>query len=416
MIQQVQPGKYTQTIQIPASKSDGQRTLLAAALAKGTTSIYQLGKSKDELAMLHCIEQLGAKTTWKDHVLEVEGINDFPSSISLNCGESGLASRLLIAVCAMHPGDFSISGEGSLLKRSMDFYADLFSEQTLRYTFSNKNTLPLQVQGAIQPNEIHVDGSQSSQYISGLLMGLPLLKGDSVLVVENSVSTPYIQMTLNTLETFGIYIKQEGNSYYIQGNQTYQATHYTVEGDWSSASYWLVAGALGQDITIKGLSFESLQADIAILDAFDKANCIVENSDNGIHILGTQRKAFEFDATNCPDLFPALATFASLIPGVSRIKGVHRLQNKESDRGKVLQNEFKKLGVRIELEDDTMVIYGQESIQGGTINAHNDHRIAMCFGVLGMFTETPMFIEGAEAVAKSYPNFWEEIGSCQFGK
>jgi 3-phosphoshikimate 1-carboxyvinyltransferase len=409
MIQQLNPGKYSRNIQIPASKSDGQRALLAAALAKGISYIYQLGNSKDELAMLECIEQLGAKTTWKDNVLEVEGITDFPSSISLLCGESGLATRLLIAVCAMHNGDFSITGEGSLLTRSMDFYADLFAVQKLNYTFSENNTLPLLVRGAIQAGEIHVDGSQSSQYISGLLMGLPLLKEDSVLVVENSVSTPYIQMTLNTLETFGISIKQEGNKYYIQGNQTYQATNYTVEGDWSSASYWLVASALGQDITIKGLSLESLQADKAILDAFKKANCRVVQSEKGIQILGTQRKAFEFDATHCPDLFPALATFASLIPGVSRIKGVHRLQNKESDRGKVLQNEFKKLGVRIELEDDTMIVYGQELIQGGTINAHNDHRIAMCFGVLGMFTETPMFIEGAEVVAKSYPDFWEEV-------
>jgi 3-phosphoshikimate 1-carboxyvinyltransferase len=411
MLQQVHPGKYSRNIQIPASKSDGQRALLAAALAKGTSYIYQLGNSKDELAMLYCIEQLGAKTTWKDYVLEVEGLSTFPNEIALNCGESGLTSRLLIAVCAMYPGNFSISGEGSLLQRSMDFYVDLFNEQQLTFAFSENNTLPLQVSGGIKAGEIVVDGSQSSQYISGLLMGLPLLASDSVLVVENGVSLPYIQMTLNTLTSFGFVIKQVENRYYIQGNQTYQPTKYTVEGDWSSASYWLVASALGQDIQVSGLSFESLQADKALLEVFKTANCTVIQSKNGLQIHGNERKAFVFDATHCPDLFPSLAVLAALTPGISTIKGVHRLQNKESNRGKVLQTEFKKLGVRIDLNDDVMHIHGQSSISGGTINANNDHRIAMCFGVLGMFTESSVLIEGAEAVAKSYPDFWEELAS-----
>jgi 3-phosphoshikimate 1-carboxyvinyltransferase len=409
MIQVVLPGHYSRTIQIPASKSDGQRALLAAALAKGRSYIYQLGNSKDELAMLHCIEQLGAKTTRNGEILEVEGIKEFPNASSLHCGESGLTSRLLIAVCAVHPGEYSISGEGSLLTRSMDFYADLFKQQNLNYAFAENNALPLQVHGGFQPGEIVVDGSQSSQYISGLLMGIPMLNQDSILVVENSVSTPYIQMTLNTLKAFGITINQEGNRYFIPGNQTYQPVKYTVEGDWSSASYWLVASALGQDINVQGLSQESLQADKAILEAFENALCTILQSENGIQINGKQRKPFAFDATHCPDLFPALATFASLIPGVSTIKGVHRLQNKESDRGKVLQTEFEKLGVRIDLDADVMCIHGQSTISGGTINAHNDHRIAMCFGVLGMFTESPILIDGAEAVAKSYANFWESI-------
>ncbi len=407
MIQEVLPGNYSRTIQIPASKSDGQRALLAAALAKGKSYIYQLGNSKDELAMLQCIEQLGAKTTRNGETLEVEGITEFPNASSLHCGESGLTSRLLIAVCAMHPGDFLISGEGSLLTRSMEFYADLFKQHNLKFTFEENNTLPLYLRGGIQPGEIVVDGSQSSQYISGLLMGLPLLQRDSILVVEKSVSTPYIQMTLTTLKAFGITINQEGNRYLILGNRTYQPVKYTVEGDWSSASYWLVASALGQDINVQGLSLESLQADKAILEAFENAHCTILQSENGIQINGTQRKSFEFDATNCPDLFPALATFASLIPGVSTIKGVHRLQNKESNRGKVLQTEFEKLGVRIDLDADVMHIHGQSTISGGEINAHNDHRIAMCFGVLGMFTESPISINGAESVAKSYPNFWE---------
>jgi 3-phosphoshikimate 1-carboxyvinyltransferase len=344
-------------------------------------------------------------------VLEIEGLSTFPNELALNCGESGLTSRLLIAVCAMYPGNFSISGEGSLSQRSMNFFVYLFNEQQLTFTFSENNTLPLQVRGGIQAGEIVVDGSQSSQYISGLLMGLPLLASDTVLVVENGVSLPYIQMTLNTLTSFGILVQQVENRYYIQGNQAYRPATYTVEGDWSSASYWFVASALGQDIQVSGLSFQSLQADKALLEVFNIANCTVVQSENGFQIHGNERKAFVFDATHCPDLFPALAVFAALTPGISTIKGVHRLQNKESNRGKVLQTEFEKLGVRIDLNDDVMHIHGQSSISGGTIDTHNDHRIAMCFGVLGMFTTTPITIDGAEAVIKSYPRFWEELAS-----
>ena len=411
MLQQVQPGNYSRIIQIPASKSDGQRALLAAALANGKSYIHHLGNSKDELAMLRCIKHLGAKISWKGEVLEIEGLSTFPNELALNCGESGSTSRLLIAVCAMYPGNFSISGEGSLSQRSMDFFVDLFNEQQLTFTFSENNTLPLQVRGGIQAGEIVVDGSQSSQYISGLLMGLPLLASDTVLVVENGVSLPYIQMTLNTLTSFGILVQQVENRYYIQGNQAYRPATYTVEGDWSSASYWFVASALGQDIQVSGLSFQSLQADKALLEVFNIANCTVVQSENGFQIHGNERKAFVFDATHCPDLFPALAVFAALTPGISTINGVHRLQNKESDRGKVLQTEFEKLGVRIDLEADVMYVHGQTSISGGTINAHNDHRIAMCFGVLGMFTTTPIIIDGSEAVIKSYPSFWEELAS-----
>jgi 3-phosphoshikimate 1-carboxyvinyltransferase len=409
MIQKVFPGNYSGKIQIPASKSDGQRALLCAALAKGRSRIYFLGKSKDELAMLRCVEQLGAKITWKGKVLEVEGIQHFPRSVTLNCGESGLSSRLLIAICAMYSGDYHLTGEGSLLNRSMEFYETLFEEQNIQHTFSSQNRLPMHIQGAMQAGTIKVDGSQSSQYISGLLMGLPLLPADSTLIVENGVSLPYIYMTINILESFGVTVAQEGNRYLIPGNQSYQPVNYIVEGDWSSASYWLVASALGQDIHVKGLSFESLQADKAILEAFENASCVVRNEENELQIDGTNRQSFEFDATNCPDLFPALVTFASLTSGVSVITGVNRLKNKESDRGTVLQEEFGKLGVTIEIIEDEMHVIGKSAVSGGVVNTHNDHRIAMCFGILGMFSISPIIIEGAEAVEKSYPRFWEEV-------
>jgi 3-phosphoshikimate 1-carboxyvinyltransferase len=413
MIKRVNPGNYLGVIVIPASKSDGQRALLAAALAKGNSKISQLGSSKDELTMLCCIEKLGAKTGMLDGVLDVQGIASFPSELSLHCGESGLALRLLTALCAIHSGRYILNGEGSLLNRSMDFYHTLFLRQKLHYSFSQNNTLPIMLEGKLSGGKISVDGSQSSQYISGLLMALPLLAEDSILEVTNAVSTPYIKMTLNTLGVFGIEIQQDENKYLIRGNQSYQPVKYEVEGDWSSASYWLVASALGQSVSVKGLSMDSLQADKAILNAFELANCKVLDTLNGIRIDGSQRHSFHFDASDCPDLFPALVTLASLTPGISIISGVIRLKNKESDRGKVLQSEFGKLGVQILIIGNDMQIHGKAFVSGGKVSAQHDHRIAMCFGILGMNTFAGIEIDEAEAVAKSYPSFWEDLERCK---
>ncbi len=407
----VYPKKYAGTIAIPASKSDTQRALLAASLAKGKSILRNVGCSEDDEAMLSSIQQLGA-AVYKNNTndIEVIGIDQFPSNITLQCGESGLGSRLLISLCACHSGEFKITGEGSLLKRSMSFYHDLFNENTIQASFTNQSFLPLSFNGGFKPGEFIVDGSQSSQYISGLLMGLPLLKGASKLVAQNLTSTPYIDMTIQTLKQFGIQIERESNeTFLIKGNQEYQPVEYTIESDWSSASFWFVASALGQDIHVSGLKLESLQADRKIIDILISAGCNI-NVENGlITIDRTNRKAFEADLTHCPDLFPILTIFALFCKGTTTLYGVERLVNKESNRGEVLKEELSKLGVQIQLKENTMVIEGVEEISGGTISSHNDHRIAMAFAILGMFSKSPITIENAEAVSKSYPKFWEDL-------
>jgi 3-phosphoshikimate 1-carboxyvinyltransferase len=407
----VPPKKYTGTIAIPASKSDTQRALLAATLAKGKSILKNVGCSQDDEAMLSSIQQLGA-AVYQNNANEIEiiGIDQFPSNIVLKCGESGLGSRLLISLCACHSGEFKITGEGSLLKRSMSFYVDLFNENTIQASFSNLSFLPLSFNGGLKSGEFIVDGSQSSQYISGLLMGLPLLKGDSKLVAQNLTSTPYVDMTIQTLTGFGVQINRcDNETFLIEGSQNYKATEYTIESDWSSASFWLVASALGQDIRVSGLKLDSLQADRIILEIFKTAGCQVNLEEGLISIDGSNRKAFEADLTDCPDLFPILTIFALFCKGTTFLHGVERLVNKESNRGKVLKDELSKLGVEIQLIENTMVIEGLETISGGTISSHNDHRIAMAFAILGMFSKSPITIENAEAVSKSYPNFWEEF-------
>ena len=406
----IQPGKRFGTIAIPSSKSDGQRALLAAALAKGESKLINLGESKDELAMLSTIKQLGAKTKRTDKTtLSVIGIKQFPKEAEINMGESGLGIRLMTSVCAANEGVFMIYGKGSLETRPLTFFEETLPKFNAKIS-SNNGLIPLEIEGPMHGSEVEMDGSQSSQYISGMMMALPLLKEESRIHVSNLNSLPYLQMTLDTLNKFGIEILQKNyEDFIVRGKQNYIPTTYTIESDWSSASYWLVASALGYNIKLTGLSMTSLQADKLILDAFEAANCIVEYKDKKIRVNGRNRKPFKFDATHCPDLFPALATFAALSDGKSEIKGVSRLTHKESNRGIVLQEEFANIGVIIILDGDIMHIHGKTSIEGGKVSSHNDHRIAMCFAIAGLFADDEIEISGSEAVSKSYPRFWDDL-------
>lgn len=395
-------------IQIPPSKSDGQRAILAAGLSEGRSIIYNLGQSADELAMLQNIQQFGAKVEVHDDKVIVDGSFLFPSIATFNCGESGLGLRLMTSICAVFEGEHTLVGEGTILNRSQEFFIHHFPKMGVDIQ-SNKGKLPIILKGHLNSGKYVVDGSQSSQYISGLLMALPLLKGDSELIVNNLNSKPYVNMTIETLKAFGVKIEEIENGYRIPGNQFYSGTEYNVESDWSSASCWLAAAAIGQKVELNGLSISSKQADVAMLDALTAANCNVEFLKDSIRINGERRTAFTFDATNCPDLFPALVLLAMSCIGKSIIKGVHRLENKESNRGLVLQEEFQKLGVKIELHKDEMYIYGGTLLKSATVNSHNDHRIAMCLGIAGTLMEEGLTIQNAESVNKSYPNFWEDL-------
>lgn len=395
-------------INIPPSKSDGQRAILAAGLSQGRSVLYNVGQSADELAMLRNIQQFGAKVEiHNDHVI-VDGSFLFPAKTTFNCGESGLGLRLMTAVCAVFEGEHTLMGEGTILNRSQQFFIDYFPKMGVDIQ-SNNGKLPISIQGHLKSGNYIIDGSQSSQYISGLLMALPLLKGDSELIVNDLKSKPYVNMTIETLKAFGINIKEIENRYFIKGNQFYKATEYHIESDWSSASCWFTAAALGQKIELSGLNIASKQADIAMLNALNAANCNVEFLKNAIRVDGEKRRPFNFDATDCPDLFPALVALATGCSGKTTLKGVQRLKNKESDRGMVLQQEFEKLGVKIELLDDEMHIYGGSILKSTEVDSHNDHRIAMSLGIMGTFIEEGITIQNAESVKKSYPSFWKEL-------
>jgi 3-phosphoshikimate 1-carboxyvinyltransferase len=409
MEKRIEPGQRKGSVAIPASKSDGQRAYLSAALANGRSVISGSGSSNDELAMLAAIQALGAVITYANNELIINGIEKFPSSATVSAGESGLGIRLLGMVCAVHNGNFVITGTGSLVSRPMDFFEEVIPVLGGE-CLTNLGKLPLEIVKPVNGGEARVDGSLSSQFISGLLMALPLAERNSVLHVKELKSSPYVGMTLQTLQRFGIEIQHENlKTFRIKGGQRYRPAHYRIDADWSSASYWLVAAAIGHDISLTGLNFSSPQADKALLDFLMMANCRIIRSEHELTVDGFQRRAFTVDATDCPDLFPALVTLAAFCEGRSVIKGAHRLVHKESNRARALQSEFRKLGLQIELSEDEMTIHGKGVLEGGITDAHHDHRIAMCLAVAGLSARNAVIIHGAEAVGKSYPSFWETL-------
>jgi 3-phosphoshikimate 1-carboxyvinyltransferase len=254
-----------------------------------------------------------------------------------------------------------------------------------------------------------IGGSITSQLLTGLLMALPLVKSKSHLVVDDLKSKPYIDMTLQVLSDFGIEVENmDYEAFNIPGNQKYHARDHCVEGDWSGASFLLVAAALSGQVTVIMLQKKSVQSDKAIVEVLRKTGAVVVVKEDCIEVKKNMLKAFEFDATECPDLFPPLVALAAHCIGITTIKGAERLKHKESDRAVALREEFGKLGVDITVDGDEMIIRGGQ-VKGGKVNSHNDHRIAMAAAVTAVAAQSEVIIDGAQCVAKSYPEFFDDM-------
>ncbi len=364
----------------------------------------------DTLSALNCIKMLGAKAERTDeHTIVVEG-GLKPQGNLLSVGESGLSARLFTPIASLCSEPIVISGEGTLLYRPMDMMI-----QPLRAlgvdVRDGGGRLPIEVCGPIAGGEIVVDGSVSSQFITGLLLALPLAEQDTVINVSKAVSKPYLDMTIDIASHFGVAIEHNDyEQFYVAGGQSYTPTTYSIEGDWSAAAMLLVAGAVAGEVTVGNISMLSKQADVAICRALVAAGAELVSEHDTITAAHRPLHGFEFDATNCPDLFPALATLAAAAEGESRIKGTHRLEHKESNRAEAIAQEFGRLGIEVDLsEDDIMIIRGG-AIRGGVeVDSHGDHRMAMTLAVAGLISERGVTITGAECVAKSYPEFFETI-------
>ncbi len=420
MIVRIHPSAVQGNIQANASKSCMQRACAAALLHIGKTRIINPGNSFDDQAAVDIIQKLGAKVSaLEDGSMQVISNGVAPLSNAIHCGESGLSIRMFTPIAALCEQQLTINGSGSLLNRPMHFFDEVMPKLSVD-TKSNDGYLPLQIKGPLQPANIAIDGSLSSQFLTGLLMAFAATNAKDIsITVVDLKSKPYIDLTLEVLESFGVkivnhqYERFEFIGHGFSNNE--QALSYTVEGDWSGAAFLLVAGAVAGGITVKGLNVFSTQADKKILQALSDAGAGLSIQEEQIEVRPLPMKAFHFDATDCPDLFPPLVALAAYCEGKSVIEGVSRLEHKESNRAISLQSEFAKMGVEIQLQDDLMIVQGMKdgthitALKAAVVHSHHDHRIAMATAVAALKATGPVVIEAADAINKSYPDFFMHL-------
>jgi 3-phosphoshikimate 1-carboxyvinyltransferase len=410
----IHPSTITGTIQSNASKSSMQRACAAALVAKGKSIIKNPGHSNDDKAAMDITQRLGGTVTNNEHELIIESNGVNPVSSEINCGESGLSIRMFTPLVALSNHELAVNGTGSLTTRPMDFFDEILPQLAV-HVKSNQGKLPLNIQGPIVPKDITIDGSLSSQFLTGLLLAYAASDASDVsITVTNLKSKPYIDLTLDVMKQFGLKVPENKNyeSFYFAASTHHSpltTRQYIVEGDWSGAAFLLVAGAIAGNIVVKGLDVFSPQADKAVLQALMDCGCIISIQPEQIEIGPAPLKPFHFNATECPDLFPPLVALASYCNGKTVIEGTSRLTHKESNRAITLQEEFAKLGITIDLQDDLMIVHGGGRLKAATVHSRHDHRIAMACAVAALKAEGDVRIEEAEAINKSYPDFYEHL-------
>jgi 3-phosphoshikimate 1-carboxyvinyltransferase len=403
----LEPSAIKGTVKAPASKSMTQRAIAAALLADGQSIIHNPSYCDDSLAAMSIAVGLGARVEPQVNELKING-SAILKEPKLNCGESGLAIRMFSPIAALYTAEITMVGANSLKKRPMFMIEEALNQLGVKCA-STGGFLPLTIEGPLVGGHCEIDGSVSSQLLTGLLMALPLSAKDSQIKVNNLKSKPYIDMTIQILKSFGITVENSDYSLFrIRGNQKYIPHSYTVEGDWSGGAFLLVAGAINGNICVKGLRSDSMQSDMAIIKALEKAGAHIITGDDQVEISKSELKAFEFDATESPDLFPPLVALASYCEGISSIKGVSRLIFKESNRAVTLKEEFGKMNIRMEIIDDVMHVTGGKP-KAARVESHDDHRIAMALAVASLGADGKVYIRDSQCVAKSYPGFFDDL-------
>ena len=436
-------------IDMPASKSFAQRAIIAAALAQGTSHLSGYSPCGDNESALAAARKLGARVKADGTNLEITGIGAFENCLAISeipVGESGFLARMLIPVLSViADGPVHVSGEKTLLNRPLagahdimaSFGVRLLPETTPPENRKNDCYIPLTVRGPLVPGRADVSGKGGSQLISGLLAALPLAANRSTVYVHDPRSIPYMFITVDVLRKFGIEIGSEmeggedflqtqdwtlctGVTFKMRGHQVYHAADFRIEGDWSGAANFLVAGAIFGDVEVEGLDTQSLQADISIMDILMDAGASMSQLEGDtpttgpVHVTRAPLCAFETDLNNCPDLFPIVAVLAAFCPGTNRIRGVERLRHKETDRAAAIETMLTQMGVPVQIEEDEMTIEGMalpqrlltgNLLKGGQYTSHGDHRMVMALKVASLGTDGPVDIDDTACVAKSFPAF-----------
>lgn len=408
----IEPTKLKGTIRIPPSKSLSHRAIISAALSSEESHISNLIFSDDIDATSQAMKSLGTeieKTSLSS--LKIRGLLPIKlSGQTIDCKESGSTLRFLIPISLLAQGKTIFKGKGKLVSRPLDAYYKIFDKQGIKYK-NRMGHLPLQVEGELSPGEFEIEGGVSSQYITGLLFTLPLLDGDSKITITSELeSKGYVDLTIDILTKFGVdIINKNYKEFTIKGNQDYKANDYIVEGDFSQAAFWLVAGILGGEIDSRDLNVDSLQGDKAILNLIKEMGGDISINVSSITTKKSKTKGRVIDASQCPDIIPILTVLAALSEGETRIINAARLRIKESDRLKAISSELNKLGADVVELENGLVVNGIPSLKGGKVDSWNDHRIAMALAIASIRCSGPVIITNSDVVNKSYPHFWEDF-------
>lgn len=394
------------------SKSVAHRLLICSAFADAPTRILCEETNKDIEATAASLNALGANIQRNAPYYDVIPVSpeNITRGATLPCGESGSTLRFLLPIAAALGADCSFLLEGRLADRPLSPLREELESHGV--SISGKN--PLSISGKLCGREFSIDGSVSSQFVSGLLFALTLLENEAILTVTGKIeSAPYIDITCYALSLFSAPVQKNENKFTVGARSSLVSPSYLeAEGDWSNAAFPLALGVIGGEVEVCGLNPDSAQGDKRIIDILLRFGADISVSDNGSYIARRSRlKGIDIDASQIPDLVPVLATVASVAEGKTRIYGASRLRLKESDRLFTVSDMLRRLGANIEENDDGLTVEGVRALRGGSVSSHNDHRIAMSAAVAASVCESAVEIDGAEAVNKSYPTFWENARS-----
>ena len=399
------PSALCGSVKIPPSNSAAHRALICAALSEKESRITPYCSSKDIRATVSCLKALGMNIKEEETGYTVSK-GEVKRGERLNFYESGSTARFLLPIAAALGADITADGEGRLPMRPMDTLTSLFREHGVDVSADN---LPITLKGKMKGGEFSLAGNISSQFISGLLLAAPLMDEEVIVIPITALeSVGYIDMTISAMKKYGVNVEEALVGWRVPKQSRYIGAHTVIEGDWSQAAFFMAAAAIGGDVKIEGLDFTSLQGDMAALDVFAAFGANISIEDNVLHIKRGTLKGIEVSVRNIPDMVPAIAVTAAFAEGKTKICSAERLRIKESDRIKTTLDMLNAMGVKTEETPDGMVIYGGKP-KGAVIDGANDHRIVMAAAVAAAYAEGESIITGADAINKSYPEFFSDF-------
>lgn len=399
------------TVNVPPSKSDVHRAIICAAMANGVSRISPVALSNDIKATIGCIKALGADAVLENNVLTVDGTNMYKNKTALlDCGESGSTLRFFIPIAAVGNINATFVGKGKLPQRPIGIFTEALPKAGT--VCKTEGGLPLEIKGQLKSGIFEIPGNVSSQFITGLLLALPILEGDSEIVLTSPLeSVGYIAMTIRTMKQFGVNIQATEKGWHIKGGQSYKTCDYITDGDWSQAAFFMVLGAVSGKVTVKGVAKDSTQGDKKCAEILARFGAKVTQLDNEVTVEKGELKAITIDASQIPDLVPVLSVCAAFAEGTTKIINAERLRIKECDRLKATAELLNNLGGKVKELSDGLEITGVSSLKGGNVNGYNDHRIVMSAAVCAARSDEDITATFAISINKSYPDFYIDYNS-----